>query len=187
MAAATVAALHATAFGVRVPAELLVLEQEPKVQTGKPSAYYRASAFCLHNLAYFAGSSWTFGLVLLLIGGWAVAGIFLHGNEIWQIVMQASLARDFSSVFGVTASQELTVASLQDASSIQCYLWDITLLFIQRYDFERLSQHLSVLQVGLPPLTTPPCRTRVALVVPDASHSSLKDTHTLSSFCMALP
>ena len=56
----------------------------------------------------------------------------------------------FRLLIDVTASQELTVASLQDASSIQCYLWDITLLFIQRYDFERLSQHLSLLQVGLP-------------------------------------
>ena len=92
MAAATAVALPATAVKVRVAAELLILGQDPKVQTSKPSAYYRASAFCLHNLAYLAGSSWTFGLLLLLIGGWAIAGIFLHGNEIWQIVMQASRA-----------------------------------------------------------------------------------------------
>ena len=37
--------------------------------------------------------------------------------------------------------------SLQDASSIQCYLWDMTLLFVQREDFEELSRHTSFLQV----------------------------------------
>ncbi len=48
---------------------------------------------------------------------------------------------------GVQVDQPTDFSVLQNASSVQCYLWDITLLFVQRQDNEELSLCLSSLQV----------------------------------------
>lgn len=37
--------------------------------------------------------------------------------------------------------------ALQNVSSVQCYLWDITLLYAQRRDLSELSQQIAHLQV----------------------------------------
>ena len=50
--------------------------------------YHEASAVLLNSLALVAGSTLTFGIVCTLILAWAVAGIFVHDNQIWQISMQ---------------------------------------------------------------------------------------------------
>lgn len=50
--------------------------------------YHKASAVLLNSLALVAGSTLTFGIVCVLILAWAVAGIFVHDNQIWQISMQ---------------------------------------------------------------------------------------------------
>jgi len=49
---------------------------------------HRVSDRTLQSFVAFAGSSYTFGITVLLIIGWGVAGAFLAGNAIWQIAMQ---------------------------------------------------------------------------------------------------
>lgn len=52
------------------------------------AVYQRSSAVLLNSLAAIAGSSVTFGMALALILAWAIGGIFVHDNDIWQISMQ---------------------------------------------------------------------------------------------------
>ncbi|KAL3151416.1 low-affinity Fe(2+) transport protein [Trebouxia sp. C0009 RCD-2024] len=102
--------------------------KKPDNDAGNPrsrvwSLYHKFSAVLLNTLALFAGSTATFALVCVLIIAWAVGGVFVHDNDIWQI-------------------------SMQDVSSIGCYMWDITLLFAQQKDNQELSELLSHLQAS---------------------------------------
>lgn len=83
----------------------------------------RASSVSLNCLALCAGSTVTFFIVACLISGWAISAAWVSGMQIWQI-------------------------SMQDVSSIGCYLWDITLLFAQQQDNRELSRQISLLQVS---------------------------------------
>ena len=61
-------------------------------------------------------------MVLAFCLAWAGWGIACGGADNWQIAMQ-------------------------NVSSIQCYLWDLTLLHAQRHDFAQLSMMFKSLQV----------------------------------------
>ncbi|CAL5222302.1 g4644 [Coccomyxa viridis] len=86
---------------------------------------YRTPVASAHDKGFvaFAGSSYTFAITILLIVAWAVAGAWLATNALWQI-------------------------TIQNVSSVQCYLWDITLLFAQRRDNIELAKQISHLQAS---------------------------------------
>ncbi|KAL0045909.1 hypothetical protein WJX82_008219 [Trebouxia sp. C0006] len=83
----------------------------------------RASSVSLNCLALCAGSTVTFFIVACLISGWAISAAWVSGMQIWQI-------------------------SMQDVSSIGCYLWDITLLFAQQQDNRELTRQIFLLQIS---------------------------------------
>ncbi|DBA73208.1 hypothetical protein WJX77_010591 [Trebouxia sp. C0004] len=83
----------------------------------------RASSVSLNYLALCAGSTVTFFIVACLVSGWAISAAWVSGMQIWQI-------------------------SMQDVSSIGCYLWDITLLFAQQQDNRELACQISLLQTS---------------------------------------
>ena len=45
----------------------------------------------LQAFVAFAGSSYTFGITIIFIVGWAIAGIFVAGNALWQITIQVCI------------------------------------------------------------------------------------------------
>lgn len=42
----------------------------------------------LQAFVAFAGSPYTFGITIMLIVGWAIAGAYVAGNALWQITIQ---------------------------------------------------------------------------------------------------
>lgn len=70
----------------------LALLRQEEAASGFWMLYHKLSAVLLNTLAAIAGSSATFGFVCALIVSWAIAGIFVHDNDIWQISMQVAIA-----------------------------------------------------------------------------------------------
>ena len=70
----------------------LALLRQEDAASGFWMLYHKLSAVLLNTLAAIAGSSATFGVVCALIVSWAIAGIFVHDNDIWQISMQVAIA-----------------------------------------------------------------------------------------------
>ena len=89
--------------------------QEAEVPWKKARKYLRWTGILMNKLTDFTGSTWTVFLVLALCVAWAIWGIFKRGSSDWQIVMQ-------------------------NFSSIQTYLWDLTLLNAQRCDYAELDR-----------------------------------------------
>ena len=86
----------------------------------------------MNKLTDFTGSTWTVFLVLALCVAWAIWGIFKKGSSDWQIVMQ-------------------------NFSSIQTYLWDLTLLNAQRCDYAELDRMFQDLIVRSLQIFDPEC------------------------------
>ena len=63
------------------------------IGSGDFLALYRWSSLTLLSdtvqaFVAFAGSSYTFGITIFLVVGWAVAGAWVAGNALWQIMIQ---------------------------------------------------------------------------------------------------
>ena len=89
--------------------------QEAEVPWKNARKYLRWTGIVMNKLTDLTGSTWTVVLVLAVIVAWAIWGIFKKGSSDWQIVMQ-------------------------NFSSIQAYLWDLTLLNAQRCDYAELDR-----------------------------------------------
>ena len=67
-------------------------------------------------------------------------------GRVWNCLLQGAARRPTDAVN----------IAMQNVSSLQCYLWDITLLYAQRRDLSELSRQIAHLQVVLMTHLEPP-------------------------------